>query len=80
MTDPAGDEVTSGHFAYFTVRLRVPGPGEAASLAGVVERLGTGRKRSFSDGQQLLCLLAEWSHAPSIRVTEDVAHDHDNED
>lgn len=52
-------------FAYFMVRIRVPAPGDPATVAGVVERLGTGRKHAFPDGQELLRVLADWSHAPS---------------
>jgi hypothetical protein len=55
----------SFHFAYYVVRVRVNVPDEAASVAGVVERLGTGRKRSFQEGQELLRLLVDWSDAPS---------------
>lgn len=54
----------TGHFAYFTVRLRVSAPGEPANLSGIVERLGAGRKRSFPDGQELLRLLTDWSQPP----------------
>lgn len=53
------------HFAYYVVRLRVNVPDEGASIAGVVERLGTGRKHSFQEGQELLRLLVDWSDAPS---------------
>ncbi|MGH7476440.1 MAG: hypothetical protein ACRELD_09130 [Longimicrobiales bacterium] len=65
MTDPTWEEATGGgHFAYFMVRVHVDAPGKSATCAGVVERLGTGRKCSFPDGQALLRLLADWSHAP----------------
>ena len=55
----------SFHFAYYVVRLRVNVLDAAASVAGVVERLGTGRKHSFQEGQELLRLLVDWPHAPS---------------
>ncbi len=48
------------HFAYYVVRVRVSAPDEPFSVAGVVERLGTGRKHSFQEGQELLRLLADW--------------------
>ena len=50
-------------FDYFMVR--VTRTEDAAQLAGLVERLGTGEKRSFSSGQQLLGLVAEWSSSDS---------------
>lgn len=52
------------HFAYYVVRVRVSAPDEPSSVAGVVERLGTGRKHSFQEGQELLRLLADW-YAPT---------------
>jgi hypothetical protein len=51
-------------FAYFMVRIRVQVPSGPAGVAGVVERLGTGRKLPFPDGEELLRLLADWSHTP----------------
>lgn len=64
MTDPPREEATEGaHFEYFMVRVRVDASNEVTSPAGVVERLGTGRKRVFSDGDELLHLIADWSHA-----------------
>jgi hypothetical protein len=50
-------------FDYFMVR--VTRTEDAAQLAGLVERLGTGEKRSFSTGQQLLGLVAEWANSES---------------
>jgi len=62
--EPPRDDASGGdHFAYFMVRIRVQVPGEPANVAGVVERLGTGRKHSFPDGQELLRVLAGWSRA-----------------
>lgn len=46
-------------FDYFMVR--VTRTEESAQLAGLVERLGTGEKRSFSTGEQLLGLVAAWA-------------------
>lgn len=74
MTDPPPQEAIGWeHFAYFVVRVRVPAPDEVPSCAGVVELVGTGRKRPFPDGQCLLRLLTEWSHSLSkmrgVRVT-----------
>ena len=50
-------------FDYFMVR--VTRTEDAAQLAGLIERLGTGEKRSFTTGQQLLGLVAEWSSSES---------------
>ena len=50
-------------FDYFMVR--VTRTEDAAQLAGLVERLGTGEKRSFSTGQQLLGLVAESASSES---------------
>lgn len=46
-------------FDYFMVR--ITRTEEPARLAGLVERLGTGEKRSFSTGEQLLGLVAGWA-------------------
>jgi hypothetical protein len=46
-------------FDYFMVR--ITRTEEPAQLAGLVERLGTGEKRSFSTGEQLLGLVAAWA-------------------
>jgi hypothetical protein len=46
-------------FDYFMVR--ITRTEESAQLAGLVERLGTGEKRSFSTGEQLLGLVAGWA-------------------
>ncbi|MGH7447309.1 MAG: hypothetical protein ACRELT_07095 [Longimicrobiales bacterium] len=61
MTDPVEEATTAEQFAYFMVRVRVGAPGDAASFAGVVERLGTGRKRPFPDADALVRLLSDWS-------------------
>jgi hypothetical protein len=50
-------------FDYFMIR--VTRTKDAAQLAGLVERLGTGEKRSFSTGQRLLGLVAEWASSES---------------
>ena len=46
-------------FDYFMVR--ITRTEEPAQLAGLVERLGTGEKRSFSTGEQLLGLVSGWA-------------------
>lgn len=50
-------------FDYYMVR--VTRTEEPAHLAGLVERLGTGEKRSFSSGEQLLGLVATWADPDS---------------
>jgi hypothetical protein len=52
-------------FDYFMVR--VTRTGNDAVLAGLIERLGTGEKRTFGSEQQLLDLLASWSD-PGLKV------------
>ena len=50
-------------FSYYMIRIR-HSPAEARPkplLAGVVERLGAGEKRSFTDGEDLLRLLGGWN-------------------
>ena len=50
-------------FDYFMVR--ITRTEDATQLAGLIERLGTGEKHSFSTGEQLLSLVAEWSSSES---------------
>jgi hypothetical protein len=50
-------------FDYFMVR--VTRTEDATQLAGLIERLGTGEKRNFTTGQQLIGLVAEWSSSDS---------------
>lgn len=47
-------------FAYFMVRIQTNAD-TMAKTAGVVERLGTGRKQSFSSIEELMRLLTEGS-------------------
>jgi hypothetical protein len=46
-------------FDYFMIRLSQR-DGEPEGMTGQVERLGTGEKRSFETGDQLLALFAVW--------------------
>lgn len=50
-------------FDYFMVR--ITRTEDAAQVAGLIERLGTGEKHSFSTGEQLLGLVAQWSSSES---------------
>jgi hypothetical protein len=49
-------------FSYYMIRIRHSTAAERSEplLAGVVERLGVGEKRSFTDGEELLRLLGGW--------------------
>jgi hypothetical protein len=47
-------------FDYFMVRLSRMST-EPERLSGQVERLGTGERRSFETGEQLMQLIAIWS-------------------
>jgi hypothetical protein len=46
-------------FDYFMVRLS-RSAGEPDRLAGLIERLGSGEKRSFETGEQLVRLVGAW--------------------
>lgn len=57
-------------FSYFMIRLRHAdggGPAADASIAGLVEHLGTGEKRSFSSGDELLRLVGAWTHGTGAK-------------
>ena len=49
----------SDRFDYFMIRLSQRDR-QPAAMAGQVERMGTGEKRSFETGQELLDLFAVW--------------------
>jgi hypothetical protein len=49
----------SDRFDYFMIRLSQR-DGKPEAMAGQVERMGTGEKRSFETGEQLLDLFAAW--------------------
>ena len=57
------DEGHSAYFAYYMIRLsqpRVEVGGGDGELAGMVERLATGEKRSFESAGELVQLLGAW--------------------
>lgn len=58
--DPSGGPNEIDRFDYFVVRL-ARSPADPARLAGQVERLGSGVRRSFDTGEQLVHLVALWS-------------------
>jgi hypothetical protein len=50
-------------YSYYMIRIRhssAPEPRQEA-LTGIVERLGSGEKQNFADGEELLRLLTEWT-------------------
>ncbi len=50
---------TSERFEYFMVRLTKSGK-DPERVAGLVERIGSGEKRSFETGDQLLRMVGGW--------------------
>ncbi len=54
-----GPGTTSERFEYFMVRL-TRSDQEPERVAGLVERLGSGEKRSFETGDQLLRMVGGW--------------------
>ena len=58
--DPAHDGAAPmPSFDYFMLRLG-RSPTEPARLFGVIERLGSGEKRRFDSGEQLMGLVQGW--------------------
>lgn len=49
----------STRFDYFMIRISQR-RGDPERIVGLIERLGTGEKRSFETGAQLLKLVAAW--------------------
>ena len=52
----------AGRFEYFMLRV-VRGEENPQAIAGQVERLGTGEKRRFESGGELLALVTGWPAA-----------------
>ena len=52
-------ETTSERFEYFMIRL-TRSDNDPERVAGLVERLGSGEKRSFETGDQLLQMVGRW--------------------
>ena len=71
-SEPPGESVL---FSYFLVRLRRTAAGLEGHLAGLVERMGTGEKRSFTSADELLALVSGWTAAAaSIEETCVIGH------
>jgi len=49
------------------VRVNCPVSGGPVHLSGLVERIGTGEKRPFSSGTELIELMTELTGGPSAR-------------
>ena len=60
-------EKPSIRFRYYMIRVQTPANATPADgspeLSGVVERLGSGEKRDFADGDELVRLVTAWSEA-----------------
>lgn len=56
---PGEDHGTSQRFEYFMIRL-TRSDKDPERVAGLVERLGSGEKRSFETGDQLLQMFGGW--------------------
>jgi len=71
-TDASGESIL---FSYFLIRLRRTAHGPDGGLAGLVERLGTGEKKSFASADELLALVSGSGSAfASIEETSAAGH------
>jgi hypothetical protein len=53
---------------YFMLRLHHPRDYPLGDVAGMVERLGAGEKRTFASGEELLGLVRRWpTEAPTMQ-------------
>ena len=70
---PVEDQgTTSERFEYFMIRL-TRSDKDPERLAGLVERLGSGEKRSFETGDQLLRMVGGW-FAFSLNLQPSTGH------
>ena len=71
--EPDVEEGRAERFDYFMVRLS-RSTREPQRLAGLIERLGSGEKRSFETGEQLVRLVGAWGevHGDIQAAAEDV--------
>lgn len=56
---PDGEGGVTERFEYYMVRL-ARSAGEPDRVAGLVERLGSGEKRGFDTGEELVRLFGDW--------------------
>ena len=69
--DPAHDHAAPvPSFDYFMLRLG-RSPAEPDRLFGVIERLGSGEKRRFDSGEQLMGLVQGWLDHAAGPTTEE---------
>lgn len=59
-----GAERAGGGAEYFMIRIHPNPDPDPPVIAGAVEHLGTGEKRAFGSGEELLRLLGSWSDRP----------------
>ncbi len=66
MSAPPGprDEEAGTDVAYFMIRIQRTGS-DPRAISGAIERLGTGERRTFQDGEELLRLVSSWPGASS---------------
>jgi len=64
--EPGRGEAGHERFEYFMVRI-TRSPSEPGRVAGLVERLGSGEKRSFDTGEQLAQLVGG-GFAPGVNM------------
>lgn len=50
---------------YFMIRIHSNPDQDPPAIAGAIEHLGTGEKRSFGSGEELLSLLGSWPERSS---------------
>ncbi len=60
MPEPDGNDGAPERFEYFMIRL-TRSDKAPDRVTGLVERLGSGEKRSFDSGDQLLRMVGGWS-------------------
>lgn len=55
------EDRTVSDVAYFMIRVERAVGKQGRTLAGTIERLGTGEKQPFHDGRELVRLVVGWS-------------------
>lgn len=71
---PSEGESQYTGFSYFMIRVQRPVPTSQATMSGLIERLGTGEKKSFHTGAQLLELLGAWSADSKMQADASVGN------
>lgn len=71
--EPARDHAAEGPaFDYFMLRLS-RSAAEPTRLSGIIERLGSGEKRRFETGEQLMGLVQGWLDHAHPRTPEEAS-------